>query len=94
MTIFVLRNGVLVPKGSDRAAAHNPTARSDLPAPMLSRMEPFQSPVTGKEISSWRERDRDMTAAGAVDPRDLPSNPKRGRIAQAKEAANVRPVAD
>ncbi len=48
MTIFVLRNGVLVLKRSDRAAAHNPTARSDLPAPMLSRMEPFQSPVTGK----------------------------------------------
>jgi hypothetical protein len=45
---------------------------------MISRMAPFESPVTGKEISSWRERDRDMAAAGAVDPRDMPA-PTRGR---------------
>jgi hypothetical protein len=38
-------------------------------------MAAFESPVTGKEITSWRERDRDMAAAGAVDPRDLPVQP-------------------
>lgn len=83
MTTYVFRDGVLVPKGSDRRG-HGP-ARSDLPAPMLSRLTPFESPVTGKEITSWRERDRDMAAAGAVDPRDL-APATRGREAQKKEA--------
>jgi hypothetical protein len=35
-------------------------------------LETFESPVTGKPITSWRERDRDMDAAGAVDRRDIP----------------------
>lgn len=79
MTVYVLRGGALRPKGDDRdAGGHRRSARSDFPSPRLSRMEPFESPVTGKEISSWRERDRDMAAAGAVDPRDLPP-PTRGR---------------
>jgi hypothetical protein len=56
---------------------------------MLSRMEPFESPVTGKEISSWRDRDRDMREAGAVDPRDL-APPSRGRKARLKEEKNDR----
>jgi hypothetical protein len=73
MTVWVVREGRLVEKASVRAAAAD--RRSIFPAPMLSRMEPFESPVTGKEISSWRERDRDMDAAGAVDPRDLPKGP-------------------
>lgn len=88
MTVYVFRGGVLVPKGSDRGA-HSPT-RSDLPAPMLSRLEPFESPVTGREITSWRDRDRDMAAVGAVDIRDLPREFKRGRAAQKKEAEHGR----
>ena len=85
MPVFVIRNGQLV----DRASAPPPrTARSHLPAPMLSRLEPFESPVTGKEITSWHDRDRDMAAVGAVDPRDLPKELKRGRKAQFKEAKN------
>lgn len=84
---FVFRDGHLVPKDEADRTAHPPT-RSAFPAPMLSRMEPFESPVTGKEITSWRERDRDMAAAGAVDPRDLPA-PSRGRARQAKEQANA-----
>lgn len=83
MTVYVVRDGRVVPKGSGLAAPVPLLARSDLPAPMLSRMEPFESPVTGKEISSWRERDRDMAAADAVDPRDLPA-PSRGRKKEEK----------
>ena len=88
MTVWVVRDGLLVPKGPTGFTR----ARSDLPAPMLSRMEPFESPVTGKEISNWRDRDRDMAAVGAVDPRDLPPPEKmrRGRAVQKREAADAR----
>lgn len=91
MTVFVIRDGALVAKGADRRA---PPARSDFPAPMLSHMEPFESPVTGKEISSWRAREHDMAAVDAVDPRDLPA-PTKGRKQQLKDAGNGRrPDAD
>lgn len=73
MTVWVVREGRLVDKST--VGPPQTAQRSDLPAPMLSRMEPFESPVTGREVSSWRQRDRDMDAAGAVDPRDLPREP-------------------
>lgn len=86
MTVFVIRNGRLVAKPRYRNFA-----MSDFPAPMLSRMEPFESPVTGKEISSWRERDHDMAAVGAVDPRDLPAS-SRGRKKEAENARRSEPA--
>lgn len=67
MSTWVYRDGQIVPK-----APRGNIPEGCFPAPMLSRMEPFASPVTGKTISSWRERDADMRAAGAVDPRELP----------------------
>ena len=90
MTVYVFRAGSLVPKGSDRDP--DQLRRSDLPCPMISRIEPFESPVTGKEITSWRERDRDMAAVGAVDPRDMPPPEKmaRGRVVQKREAEHGR----
>jgi hypothetical protein len=84
MTVWVIRNGILVEKGP--AQVDTPT----FPRPTVSRMAPFDSPVTGKEISSWRERDRDMAAAGAVDPRDLPRQPfekRRVRNERSRRAA-------
>ena len=82
MTVWIIREGRLVEKGSLQEAHDD--KRSIFPTPMVSRMEPFESPVTGKEISSWRERDRDMKAADAVDTRDLPKDhkPSKGREAQ------------
>ena len=80
MTVWVLRGGKLVEKSAIRRAS----------GPYISRMEPFQSPIDGREITSWRQRERDMSASGSVDPRDLGSL-SRGRETQAKEAANVRP---
>jgi hypothetical protein len=92
VTVWVIRNGVLVERGSFAEAVAD--KRSIFPAPMLSRMEPYESPVTEKEITSWRERDRDMAAAGAVDPRDMPA-PTRGRAAaQKREAEHGRRNAD
>lgn len=75
MTVYVVRNGVLVEKGTLIPELMS----SPLAAPYVSRFAAFESPVTGKQISSWRERERDMTAAGAVDPRDLPRKPFKKR---------------
>ena len=86
MTVFVIRDGHVVEKGSIADAIAD--RRSIFPAPRLSRFDPMESPVTGKEISSWRERDRDMEAAGAYDPRDVSKPLKKGRAAQLKEVAN------
>lgn len=72
MTIYVLMDGRLVEK--DQAPGAGSRSRG-YPAPSVSRMETFSSPVTGKDITSWRERDRDMYRADAVDPRDLNRKP-------------------
>jgi hypothetical protein len=83
MTVYVIREGTVVEKTSIREAAA--VRRSSLPSPMLSpRLESFESPVTGKAITSWRDRDRDMAAVDAVDPRDIPKAAfeKRKRIVE------------
>ena len=65
MTVYVYRDGQVVEKtqGAARIAS----------GPYVSRFETFESPVTGAPISSWRQRERDMNAADAVDRRDIPS---------------------
>jgi len=67
MTVWVMSGGKLV----EKRYRSRKRERSDLPSPLVSRMETYESPVTGKDISSWRQRDRDMHAADAVDPRDI-----------------------
>jgi hypothetical protein len=71
MTVYLLINGKLVEKGKYNTSVTSP----DFPTPMISRAISFESPVTGKEITSWRARDADMKAAGACDPSDLPRKP-------------------
>jgi len=85
MTVYVIRAGRLVEKGTLIRGLNVPS----FPMPMLSRFECIESPVTGEQISSWRQRDRDMAAAGAVDPRDLPA-PTKGRSMQLKEHTDGR----
>jgi hypothetical protein len=60
---------------------------------MISRIEAFESPITGKEITSWRDRDRDMDAAGAVDPRDLPRKPFEQRKKKRHERSIIEAAA-
>jgi hypothetical protein len=67
---WFFRNGVLVPKPSLPAPNRN---ASGFPAPRLSRLEPYESPVTGKTITSWRERDHDLETSGSYDARDMPN---------------------
>jgi hypothetical protein len=71
MTVFVLREGKLVPKGWRPPA---PGGAGNFPSPRVSRFEAMESPVTGKEITSWRERERDMAAVDCIDRRDLPKD--------------------
>ena len=79
--IYVYRGGQLVPKPIE--ATRREAARAEFPIPMLSpRFEEMESPVTGEAITSWRDRDRDMQAAGAIDRRDLPAKPFEQREQQ------------
>lgn len=69
MTVWVFHQGKVVIKGSVRRES---VARADFPTPQISRLEPYESPIDGKEISSWRQRDQELKANDAYDPRDLP----------------------
>lgn len=85
MTVFVIRGDKLVPK---RWSAPAP---GGFPSPRVSRMDSFESPVTGQSISSWRQRERDMQAADAVDRRDIPqvAFDKRKRIEERNARAKA-----
>jgi hypothetical protein len=68
MTVWVVRDGVLVEKGSIR---EKPAERSLFPSPRVSRLEPYESPIDGTEITSWGQRNRELEANNAYDPRDV-----------------------
>lgn len=72
MTVYVLRGGQLV----EKTFVANRAKRADFATPQIQpRFETMESPVTGKSIGSWAERERDMKAADAVDARDIPRGP-------------------
>jgi hypothetical protein len=91
MAVYVRRNGVLVDKETGEKMVYDAWEIA-FPTPRVSRFEPMESPVTGKIITSWREREIDMQAAGAIDRRDLPADYefKRGRKAQFKELEDAK----
>jgi hypothetical protein len=72
MAVYVLRGGVLVEKNSVWQARES---RGDFPTPRLSRLEPYQSPIDGKEITSWAARDKDLKDSNSYDPRDVKKSP-------------------
>ena len=82
-----MRDGVLVEKAHLHAG---PFKAVGVSMPAVSKFETMESPVTGQDISSWRMRDRDMDAAGAVDPRDLPRRPFEERR-EANERSKHQP---
>jgi hypothetical protein len=77
-----MHRGVLVPKHS---VQRERPRRSDLAAPLISRMEPYESPIDGKEVTSWGQRERELRDNNAYDPRDVsapyPKSDKRPRKA-------------
>lgn len=88
MTVFVIRDGQLV----DKSTVQPPQfAKSgNLSTPMIQpRFADMESPVTGKVVGSWAERERDMRAVDAVDARDVPRAPieKRKRERAKPDAA-------
>jgi hypothetical protein len=87
VTVYVLHKGRLVVKTQADAGA---LQRSMFPAPMVSRFDTFASPVTGQSISSWRQRERDMNAADAIDRRDIPQKTfeKRKQIVERNARAD------
>ena len=93
MTIYVVRGGKLVDKASLKSQL---AMKFAYPCPAVSRMEPFESPITGKEISSWGERDREMREHDCFDPRDLAPGHvyRRGRDVQMKEVEELRADAE
>jgi len=70
MTIWVYRGGVMVMKGLERSGLT--PVRSGFPTPMISRIEAYESPIDGKEITSWGQRNAEMREHDTYDPRDMP----------------------
>ncbi len=54
-------------------------ALSDLPAPMIQSFSSYPSPIDGQNISSARQRDRDLHNSGSYDRRDTPAAFKKAR---------------
>jgi hypothetical protein len=89
MTRYVRRNGKLVDVATLPRRPVDPTA---FPTPRISRFDSFESPITGADITSWRQRDREMQEHDCYDPRDLPADHtyRRGREVQLKELEEIR----
>ncbi len=89
MTTYVRRNGKLVDKATLHYAAPDPNA---YPTPRISKFEAYESPIDGHQVTSWRERDRDMNENDCFDTRDLAPDHqwRRGREVQLKELEEVR----
>jgi len=80
MATYVYRNGQLVDRRMTAMLdAEDRDRRSAFPSPRVSGFDAFESPVTGENISSWRQRERDMNAADAVDRRDIPESTRENR---------------
>lgn len=73
MTVYVWRSGKVVIKGSDEDV-YPFSASSDFPRPRVSRIEAYESPIDGKEVTSWGQRDRELRDNNAYDPRDMPKD--------------------
>lgn len=87
MTVYVRRNGVLVNKKTGEPIEQMALTAIGFPAPRISRMEPYESPIDGKEVTSWGQRDREMREHDCYDPRDhAPGHiMRRGREVQLEE---------
>jgi hypothetical protein len=76
MPTYVLYNGSIIDK---RYLPASYRALSELPAPMIQSFTSYYSPIDGQNISSFRQRDRDLHHSGSYDPRDTPAAFKKAR---------------
>jgi hypothetical protein len=86
MTVYVRRNGVLVDKKTGEPIEQMALTAKGFPTPRVSRMEAYDSPIDGKEVTSWGQREREMKDNDCYDPRDFSGTYRRGREVQLKEA--------
>jgi hypothetical protein len=93
MPIYVHRDGKLVDRetGEPLEAKVGDLFTVRFPTPRVSRMEPYESPITGKEVTSWGERDRELKQNNCYDPRDVSKPYEKGREAQKDDLKNARP---
>jgi hypothetical protein len=76
MPTYVLYDGRLIDK---RYLPASYRALSDLPAPMTQSFTSYTSPIDGQNISSHRQRERDLHHSGSYDPRDTPAAFRKAR---------------
>jgi hypothetical protein len=81
LTVFVYRDGKVVPKKSKMKRAGGA---------YVSRFETYDSPIDGASISSHRQRDLDLTRNNAYDVRDVGPNHEFTRAKEARKAENAR----
>ncbi len=89
MTVYIRRNGKLVDVATLK---RQPVEKPAFPTPRISRFETYASPIDGHDVSSWRQRDREMQEHDCYDPRDLAPDHhfRRGREVQLRELEEVR----
>ena len=87
MTTYVFRDGKVVAKSTLGGAEFAKNA--NFPSPSVSRFEAYESPATGENISSDRQRERDLAVSDCHDPRDHSGGYSKGREAQLKAAADA-----
>jgi hypothetical protein len=76
MPTYVLYNGSIIDK---RYLPASYRALSELPAPMIQSFASYYSPIDGQNISSHRQRERDLHRSGSYDVRDTPASFKKAR---------------
>ena len=95
MTVYLLRNGVLVDKRrvqiAEEIARRGRDLRDDMqPArPYVSRFEAYESPIDGKTVSSDRQRELDLYKSNSYDERDVGPNHSIAKAKAERKAENA-----
>lgn len=81
MAVYVYRDGRMVNKKTGEPMNPAPHAGPGFPCPrVVSDIEPYVSPATGKHITTRPESKADLAASGCIDSRDLPKRETAGKL--------------
>ena len=87
MTVYVYRDGAVVPKGVVEPRKFAKSA--NLRTPNVSRFEAYESPVTGQTVSSDRQRELDLFKSNSYDGRDIGPNHSFAKAREARKEQNA-----